>query len=103
MPDAVKFRTAQLLGGNWEPYPIDMSFEPPCMVVSKIGLAQPGKIMRGVRADGCEKHLHQLHVCLPSKKGEVRLLYRMSLDFLKWVKYVPFMDNFWKHIAGQVS
>jgi hypothetical protein len=44
VPDMVKFHTARLLGGNWEPYPIDMSFEPPCMVLSTIGLAQPGKI-----------------------------------------------------------
>lgn len=102
IPDAVKFHTAKLLGGNWEPYPIDMSFEPPCMVVSKIGLAQPGKIVRGQRADTCQKHLHQLHVCLPSRKGEVRLLYRMSLDFLNWMRYVPFMDKVWKNIANQV-
>jgi hypothetical protein len=38
--------------------------------ISKIGLAQPGKIMRGVTADNCERHLHQLHVCAPAKKGE---------------------------------
>jgi hypothetical protein len=37
--------------------------------ISKIGLAQPGKIMRGTTADNCERHLHQLHVCAPSKKG----------------------------------
>ena len=49
IPERVKFRAAQLLGGNWEPYPIDMTFQPPCMVLSTIGLAQPGKILR-VRA-----------------------------------------------------
>nr|BAQ33958.1 chlorophyllide a oxygenase [Bryopsis plumosa] len=102
VPDVVKFNTAKLLGGNWEPYPIDMSFEPPCMVVSKIGLAQPGKIMRGQRADTCDKHLHQLHVCLPNRKGEVRLLYRMSLDFLGWMRALPFMDKIWKNVANQV-
>lgn len=37
VPEVVKFKAAQLLGGNWEPYPIDMSFEPPCMVLSTIG------------------------------------------------------------------
>ena len=46
VPDLVKFRAAQLLSGNWEPYPIDMVFQPPCMVLSTIGLAQPGKIQR---------------------------------------------------------
>jgi chlorophyllide a oxygenase len=45
--------------------------------VSLIGLAQPGKIMRGVTASECERHLHQLHVCAPGKRGHTRLLYRM--------------------------
>ena len=39
VPDAVRFNAARLLGGSWEPYPIDMSFEPPCMVLSTIGAA----------------------------------------------------------------
>ena len=37
IPDVVKFNAQKLLGGNWEPYPIDMAFEPPCMVLSTIG------------------------------------------------------------------
>ena len=37
IPDAVKFNMAQLMGGSWDPYPIDMSFEPPCCVLSTIG------------------------------------------------------------------
>jgi hypothetical protein len=74
----------------------------PPQTVSKIGLAQPGKIMRGVTADTCERHLHQLHVCAPSKKGYTRLLYRMSMDFLDWVRYVPGIDKAWKSVAGQV-
>lgn len=37
VPEAVRFNAARLLGGSWEPYPIDMSFEPPCMVLSTIG------------------------------------------------------------------
>lgn len=37
VPDVVKFNAARMLGGNWEPYPIDMAFEPPCMVLSTIG------------------------------------------------------------------
>jgi chlorophyllide a oxygenase len=72
------------------------------MTVSMIGLAQPGKIMRGVRADQCERHLHQLHVCMPSKRGHTRLLYRMSMDFMVWVRYVPGIQTFWKQIAAQV-
>ncbi|EFJ44919.1 chlorophyll a oxygenase [Volvox carteri f. nagariensis] len=102
VPDFVKFHTNKLLSGYWDPYPIDMAFQPPCMVLSTIGLAQPGKIMRGVTASQCKNHLHQLHVCMPSKKGHTRLLYRMSLDFLPWMRYVPFIDKVWKNVAGQV-
>lgn len=66
------------------------------------GLAQAGKIQKGCRADACKNHLHQLHVCLPSRPGHTRLLYRMSMDFLHWTKFVPGIQQFWKHIAGQV-
>lgn len=58
--------------------------------------------MRGVTADQCERHLHQLHVCAPAKRGHTRLLYRMSLDFMGWVRYVPLIDRVWKAVAGQV-
>ncbi|PNH08700.1 Chlorophyllide a oxygenase, chloroplastic, partial [Tetrabaena socialis] len=102
VPDFVKFHANKVLSGAWDPYPIDMAFQPPCMVLSLIGLAQPGKIMRGVTAAQCKNHLHQLHVCTPSKKGHTRLLYRMSLDFLPWVRYVPFIDRVWKQVAAQV-
>ena len=43
VPDFVKFQASQLLSGNWDPYPIDMAFHPPCVTESLIGLAQPGK------------------------------------------------------------
>ncbi len=45
-PGAHSRCAAQMLAGMWEPYPIDMAFQPPCMVLSTIGLAQPGKIRR---------------------------------------------------------
>lgn len=66
------------------------------------GLAQPGKIERGARAESCKNHLHQLHVCLPAGPGRTRLLYRMSMDFLHWTKLVPGIQAFWAHIAQQV-
>lgn len=102
IPDIVKFHTSKLLGGNWDPYPIDMSFETPCMVLSLIGLAQPGKIERGARAEACQHHLHQLHVCLPTNNRTTRLLYRMSLDFMHWTKYLPGIQDIWKNVAKQV-
>lgn len=42
VPEAVRFNAARMLGGSWEPYPIDMSFEPPCMVLSTIGARPAG-------------------------------------------------------------
>ena len=60
------------------------------------------RIVRGAQAKDCQRHLHQLHVCLPSKPGHTRLLYRMSLDFMHWVKLVPGIQQFWQYIAGQV-
>lgn len=45
----------------------------------------------------------QVHVCMPSKKGHTRLLYRMSMDFIPWLRHVPFIDRVWKKVAAQVS
>jgi len=101
VPDLVNFKMQDVLGGNWEPYPIDMSFEPPCCVLSTIGLEQPGKLQEGMRAETCTKHLHQLHVCIPTRTG-TRLLYRMSLDFMGFMQHVPFSKNLWSAMATQV-
>lgn len=104
VPDLVNFQTAaaRALAGNWEPYPIDMSFEPPCITLSTIGLAQPGKLESGVRQSQCKNHLHQMHVCLPAGPKSTRLLYRMHLDFLGWVKHIPGIQKLWEYMAGQV-
>lgn len=102
VPDVVRFQATRLLSGHWDPYPIAMAFQPPCGVLSTIGLAQPGQIMRGVSADDCRNHLHQLHVCLPARPGHTRLLYRMSLDFMSWARHVPGIDRLWRRVAGQV-
>lgn len=103
VPSMVQFRTAAAaaLRGHWEPYPIDMEFRPPCMVLSTIGLAKPGKL-DGKSAQDCSKHLFQLHCCVPSSRGKTRLLYRMALDFATWAKYVPFVEKVWSSLANQV-
>lgn len=99
----VKFLTpASGLQGYWDPYPIDMEFRPPCMVLSTIGISKPGKL-EGQSAKQCATHLHQLHVCLPSSKQKTRLLYRMSLDFAPILKHVPFMQYLWRHFAEKVQ
>ena len=59
--------------------------------------------MRGQRAAACANHLHQLHVCLPAGPGRTRLLYRMSMDFLGWTRWLPGIQAFWAHIAQQVG
>ncbi|KAM7253360.1 hypothetical protein ACFE04_025978 [Oxalis oulophora] len=102
VPSLVKFLTpASDLQGYWDPYPIDMEFRPPCMVLSTIGISKPGKL-EGQSTQQCATHLHQLHVCIPSSKDKTRLLYRMSLDFAPILRHIPFMHIVWKHFAEQV-
>ncbi|KAJ6939267.1 hypothetical protein NC651_005642 [Populus alba x Populus x berolinensis] len=102
VPSLVKFLTpASGLQGYWDPYPIDMEFRPPCMVLSTIGISKPGKL-EGQSTRECATHLHQLHVCLPSSRQKTRLLYRMSLDFAAVLKHIPFMHYLWRHFAEQV-
>ncbi|KAJ7540149.1 hypothetical protein O6H91_10G002600 [Diphasiastrum complanatum] len=102
VPSSVRFKTPmEALRGFWDPYPIDMEFRPPCMVLSTIGIALPGQL-KGKSTSDCETHLHQLHVCVPSSKGKTQLLYRLSLDFGEWLIHVPFIENLWKHLAGKV-
>eukprot|EP00252_Welwitschia_mirabilis_P026006 TRINITY_DN832_c0_g1_i7.p1 TRINITY_DN832_c0_g1~~TRINITY_DN832_c0_g1_i7.p1 ORF type:complete len:508 (-),score=74.38 TRINITY_DN832_c0_g1_i7:443-1966(-) len=102
VPSIVKFMTPNAgLEGFWDPYPIDMEFRPPCMVLSTIGISKPGKI-KGKSARSCNTHLHQLHVCIPASREKTRLLYRMSLDFAPFLKHVPFMHKLWKHFAEKV-
>lgn len=102
VPSLVKFLTpASSLQGYWDPYPIDMEFRPPCMVLSTIGISKPGKL-EGQSTKECTTHLHQLHVCLPATRQKTRLLYRMSLDFAPVLKHVPFMEYLWRHFAEKV-
>nr|UBR90282.1 chlorophyllide a oxygenase [Osmanthus fragrans] len=102
VPSLVKFLTpASGLQGYWDPYPIDMEFRPPCMVLSTIGISKPGKL-EGQNTKECSTHLHQLHVCLPSSRQKTRLLYRMSLDFARVLKHVPFIQYLWRHFAEKV-
>uniref|UniRef100_A0A0D3CNM0 Rieske domain-containing protein n=1 Tax=Brassica oleracea var. oleracea TaxID=109376 RepID=A0A0D3CNM0_BRAOL len=102
VPSLVKFLTPSSgLQGYWDPYPIDMEFKPPCIVLSTIGISKPGKL-EGKSTEQCATHLHQLHVCLPSSRNKTRLLYRMSLDFAPILKNLPFMEHLWRHFAEQV-
>lgn len=64
--------------------------------------APPRCAAQGERAETCPTQLWQMHICLPAKKGHTRLLYRMATDFMGWTNYVPFIEHFWRYIAGQV-
>eukprot|EP00884_Botryococcus_braunii_P008354 jgi/Botrbrau1/1751/Bobra.0217s0009.1 len=103
IPDLVRFKDdGGKLKGHWDPYPIDMSFKGPCMVISTIGMANVGKIQRGTRSHECKKQMHQLHVCLPAGPRTTRLLYRMSMNYLQWAKGLSIMKMLWKAVAEQV-
>ena len=93
-PASVKFdnSTQSPLTGQWNPYPIKMTFEPPCYVISTIGL----------RGRDCGRQLHQLHACLPMGKGRTRLLYRLALDFFQWLRFIPGNHWFWRSLAQRV-
>jgi chlorophyllide a oxygenase len=99
----VKFLTpASGLQGYWDPYPIDMEFRPPCMVLSTTGISKPGKL-EGKSIKQCSTHLHQLHICLPSSRNKTRMLYQMSLNFAPWLKHIPFMHILWSHFGEKAS
>jgi chlorophyllide a oxygenase len=102
VPELVQFRAGELLAGTWAPYPIAMAFAPPCAVLSTVGLESPGRIRAGADPADCARHLHQLHVALPARRGHTRLLYRMSMDFMGWARAVPGIGRLWEGIAAQV-
>ncbi|GMI89594.1 ARABIDOPSIS THALIANA CHLOROPHYLL A OXYGENASE, CHLORINA 1, CHLOROPHYLL A OXYGENASE [Hibiscus trionum] len=102
VPSSVKFLSpASSLRGHWDSYPIDMEFQPPCMMLSTIGISKPGKL-EGQSTTESTRHLHQLYICIPSSRNKTRLLYRMSLDFAPVLKHIPFMNHLWRHFAEQV-
>jgi len=41
-------------------------------------------------------------VCVPTRPGRTRLLYRMALDFAQWAALVPGMPLVWAEMAAQV-
>lgn len=90
--------------GRWDPYPIDMRFEPPCLVQSLIGVDKPGASGGGAsfRDGNGSRHVHQVHACLPSDEGKTKLLYRLSLDFAHWLQHIPLARDAWKRMAEAV-
>jgi len=84
---------------NWmfpqgSPGTLSMTFEPSCTVVSSIGLGTGG----GGQDTGGRK-LYQTHTCLPSGKGQTRLLYRLALNFTPWPTGIPGAQTLWLKFA----
>ncbi|KAG1369856.1 hypothetical protein COCNU_15G002220 [Cocos nucifera] len=60
VPSLVNFLTpASGLQGYWDPYPIDMEFRPPCIVLSTIGISKPGKL-EGQNTRQCSTHTERM-------------------------------------------
>ena len=76
------------------PEALSMTFEPACTVVSSIGL---GPEEGGQGAGG--RKLYQTHTCLPSGKGQTRLLYRLALNFTPWPAGIPGAQELWLRFA----
>ena len=71
---------------------LSMTFEPSCTVVSSVGL-------KGVGASAGGRKLYQTHTCLPSGKGQTRLLYRLALNFTPWPTGIPGAQALWLKFA----
>ena len=85
VPDVVKFQAQQLLAGHWEPYPIDMSFEPPCMVLSTIGALRAASqlasyaVQTASACTACAKHTWTAYkAAVPMKSLLAQSAYRMA-------------------------
>lgn len=73
-----------------------------CIFLKKENILGNSEMMNISSTSEMDRHIHQVHVCLPSRPGQTKILYRMSIDFMKWAKWVPGADRLWKNIAKQV-
>lgn len=104
VPQSLFLTTVSLIKSNWYLHPKDLSFIPPCTLLSTIGISQlnPIKGMTAITHTPIEYCLKQFYVCLPMKKTSTRILYRMSLNFMPWGNEVPFINSLWTSVAKQV-
>ena len=70
-----------------------MTFEPSCTVASSVGLGENDTYGSGGRK------LYQTHTCLPSGKGQTRLLFRLALNFTPWPEGIPGAQALWLKFA----
>jgi len=98
---------ARVVRGSWEPVPAEVEQDEhlPCIITSQLGLARAGgrQVAEGFCDwDGCARHAHQTHICLPSRPGRTRVLYRLAIDFVPLGRREATPDPVWVAIARQV-
>jgi len=101
------FQTSQsfLSSSSRDESMIDLSFEPPCNVLSLStgDFNHPATNPSSIKKQKIQKRcFHQLHVCLPCSKDQVRILQRTSINFLTWMLHIPPLKKFSQQLAQEV-
>lgn len=89
----VSAQVAKALRWGWRPVPNEIKFVPSSALVSSIDIQR-------MYGDSIPRRVHQVHVCLPSRPGKTRVLFRMALDFLPESAMVA--DKVWENLARQI-
>jgi chlorophyllide a oxygenase len=89
----VSAQIAKALRWGWRPVPNEIKFVPSSALVSSIDIQR-------MYGDSIPRRVHQVHVCLPSRPGKTRVLFRMALDFLPESAMVA--DKVWENLARQI-
>jgi len=89
----VSAQIAKALRWGWRPVPNEIKFVPSSALVSTIDIQR-------MYGDSIPRRVHQVHVCLPSRPGKTRVLFRMALDFLPESAMVA--DKVWENLARQI-
>ena len=89
----VNAQVAKALRWGWRPVPNEIKFVPSSALVSSIDIQR-------MYGDSIPRRVHQVHVCLPSRPGKTRVLFRMALDFLPESAMVA--NKVWESLARQI-
>ena len=90
----VNAQIAKALRWGWRPVPNEIKFVPSSALVSTIDIQR-------MYGDSIPRRVHQVHVCLPSRPGKTRVLFRMALDFLPESALVA-APKVWANLARQI-
>ena len=89
----VNAQMAKALRWGWRPEPQEIKFIPSNALVSTIDIQR-------LYGDSIPRRVHQVHVCLPSRAGKTRVLFRMALDFLP--ESAKIAGKVWESLAVQI-